>query len=78
MDVEREDRRLCCKCVGEVFLRTEIQRRGLQAECFYCGGNHMTFSIGQMVDEIELALNEHYYRTAAEPSGMEYAMLKGR
>jgi hypothetical protein len=36
----------------------------------------MTFSIGQMVDEIELALNEHYYRTAAEPSGMEYAMLK--
>jgi hypothetical protein len=76
MDEERKDRRLCCECVGEAFLQSEIQRRGLEAECSYCGGRHKTFSIGEMADEVELALNEHFYRTATEPSGLEYAMLK--
>src|SRR6266478_6439140 len=76
MDEEPKDRRLCCECVAEAFLRSEIQRRGHEAECFYCGGRHKTFSIGEMADEVELALSEHFYRTASEPSGMEYAMLK--
>lgn len=66
MDEEPRDRRLCCECVAEAFLRSEIQRRGHEAECFYCGRRHKTFSIGEIADEVELALNEHFYRTASD------------
>ncbi|HBB88343.1 MAG TPA: hypothetical protein DC047_12080 [Blastocatellia bacterium] len=35
----------------------------------------MTFSIEQLADEIEHALEEHYYRTSTEPSGYEYMRI---
>lgn len=76
VDVELEDRRLCCECVREAFLRSEIQLRGHEAECSYCGGRNQTFSIGELAAEVELALNEHFYRTATEPSDMESTMLQ--
>lgn len=73
---DANDRRLCLECVGEVFLRAEIQKDGSDDVCFYCKSGDKTFSIGAMADRIELALNQHFYRTPTEPSGMEYAMIK--
>lgn len=75
MTVDKEDQRLCCECVGDAFLRAEILRRGQEADCSYCGRHHKTFSIGELADEVEIALKEHFYQTPTEPSGMEYAMM---
>lgn len=71
-----EDQRICSGCVAETFLRAEIERRGQDGSCFYCELEGRTFTIGEMANEIEIALDEHYYRTASEPSYMEYLMSK--
>lgn len=76
MTEARKDNRLCCECVGEAYLRSEIQRRGVEADCSYCDRHEKTFSITEMADALELALKEHFYQTPTEASGMEYTMMK--
>jgi hypothetical protein len=49
---------------------------GREAVCSYCGHEGRTFSIAEVADAFEAAFEEHFYRTASEPSGMEYAMIK--
>jgi hypothetical protein len=75
MTLDEEGKRLCSECVGDPFLRSEIQRRGQEANCTYCGRYHATLSIGEMAGEVEMALKEHFYQTSREPSDMEYAMM---
>jgi hypothetical protein len=70
--------RLCSDCVGESFLRAEIEKRGQAGICFYCEGEGKTFSIGEMADEIETAFEEHFYCTPTGPSDYDYAMVKER
>ena len=75
-EIDTEDRRLCSECVGELFLRSEIVKWGHKAVCSYCRHEGRTFSIAGVADAFEAAFEEHFYRTASEPSGMEYAMMK--
>jgi hypothetical protein len=76
MDNEADEKqRICCDCVGEDFLRSKIQRDGQQADCSYCGGHAKAFSIDELANEVEIAIKEHFYRTAKEPSDMEYSMM---
>lgn len=76
-DIDTKLRRLCSDCVEESYLREKIRLRGAVGVCFYCGeDNRLTFSIEQLADEIEIALEEHYYCTASNPSGYEYMMIK--
>lgn len=67
--------RVCCECVGEAFLRSEIQRRGVETDCTYCERRQKSFTISEMADAVELVLREHFYQTPTEPSGMEYTMM---
>ena len=69
-----EDRRLCSECVGDAFLRSEIERKGQQADCSYCGCSRKTFSISELADEVETAVKEHFYQTPTGPSDLEYSM----
>ena len=75
-ELESEDKRLCSDCVGEVFLKAEIQKNGRDDGCFYCEGKGKTFSIAEMADRIDHAIDQHFYLTSIEPSGLEYAMIK--
>jgi HEPN/RES N-terminal domain 1/RES domain len=75
-DTEVKDRRLCSGCIGEAFLRAEIEKEGESGTCHYCGKSGVTTSIDEMADRIETAFEQHYQRTATEPSLMEYAMIK--
>jgi len=34
--MDKDDQRLCCKCVGESFLKERIQYRGTEEACSYC------------------------------------------
>jgi hypothetical protein len=76
MSLAEEELRLCSKCVNDGFLRRQIEHKGLDAGCSYCKTLAPTVSIGEVADEVEIALKEHFYRTATEASGSEYAMMK--
>lgn len=69
-------KRLCSACVGESFLQAEIDAHGEDAICSYCGSVGKTFSIEEMADRVETAFEHHFRRTADQPSGFEYAMMK--
>ena len=70
------DRRLCSDCIDETFLSAKVAKEGQDGVCFYCEREGRTFSIGKMADEIEAALEEHFYHTPEEPSEMECVMIK--
>src|SRR5690606_32597149 len=61
---EIEERRICESCVGEDYLRAEIEREGNEAECAYCGDAGKTISIGELADHVGRAIEQHYVRTS--------------
>lgn len=71
-----EAARLCSDCVGEPFLKAEIQSQGTSAACSFCGKEGRTYSIEEMADHVQAALEEHYSKTPSEPSDYEYAAIK--
>jgi hypothetical protein len=75
-DSEIAERRLCSSCVREQFLRSEIEREGEIAGCFYCEEEGKTISIEQMANRVEQAFKRHFELTPNEPSGFEYTMMK--
>ena len=75
-DRTNEDRSLCFECVGEAFLRAELRKQGRDTVCFYCQREGRTFSIGEMANRVESALDQHFCLTASEPEGLEWAMMK--
>jgi hypothetical protein len=75
-ELESEDKRLCSDCVGEVFLKADMQKNGRDDACSYCESKGKTFSIAEIADRIDHAIDQHFYLTSTEPSGLEYAMIK--
>jgi hypothetical protein len=75
-EIEPKDRRLCSECIGEAFLRSEVEKEGHDGVCSYCSGEGKSLAIGEMAILIQTALEEHFYRTSTEPSLIEYAMSK--
>lgn len=73
---EIEQRSICANCVGEAFLKSEIDKTGEKGTCYYCGEDGKTTSIEELASQIEAAFEHHYQRTAQEPSSMEYTMMK--
>ena len=67
---------ICSSCIGEKFLKDEVERNGEANECSYCGKVGRAISIGQLADYVDTAFDQHFYQTATEPDGMEYLMLK--
>jgi hypothetical protein len=64
---DSSSRRLCLNCVGEPFLRGEIEAAGQEAQCYYCGIEGKTFTISQLADRVETAFAEHFERTPDQP-----------
>ncbi len=71
-----QSRRLCSECVGESFLKAEIEAHGENAVCSYCGTDGQTFSIEELADRVETAFEHHFRLSANEPSGFELAIMK--
>jgi hypothetical protein len=74
-DDELAAKRLCASCVGERYLRAEIERDGTEAECAYCEETGPTLPLGEIADYIESAFERHYRMTSTEPSPLEYTMM---
>lgn len=68
-------KRICCNCVGEVFLSGLIKAGGSVTECTYCGdADAMTWSAGDLADAVESAFDDHMVRTGTEPPENERAL----
>jgi hypothetical protein len=48
---------------------------GVVADCSFCGKNGKTYSIEELADRVEAALEDHYSQTPAGPSDYEYALI---
>lgn len=66
---------LCFHCVGEAFLKSEIEAKGREEKCSYCDRTAKSYSIGEMSERIETTFNEHYVRTYEEPTSFQYSMM---
>jgi len=66
--------RICYRCVGEDYLSKEIRRIGKRGKCSYCGNTAKSQSVEEIAKRIADVFEEHFVRTADEPTGFEYAM----
>ncbi len=71
-----ENRRVCFRCIGEDFLRNRLKREGQRLLCSYCGLMRKGFSLTELAEVVESVIEEHYQRTAEEPSAYEYALQR--
>jgi hypothetical protein len=72
---EINGRVICSSCVGEEYLRAEIENQNNSSVCTYCHHSGKTISIEQMSDLVEAALDDHYECTSEEPTTSESALL---
>lgn len=74
-DVEvLKNKAICYVCIGDEYLKKEIQTSGSQRKCLYCEATRRTFSLRDVSDLMEAAFERHYARTATDMDGFEYAM----
>ncbi|HIA8561538.1 TPA: hypothetical protein ACWSLE_005275 [Escherichia coli] len=77
MNVEESEQRwVCACCIGEEFLRHKVEKEGRIQTCDYCDEIHTCFSLEEVCDLTEKAIEAHFYRTDTEPNDMEYASLR--
>lgn len=71
-------KRICFECVGEAYLSNEIEQNGQIAQCSYCGQTAESYSIEELAECIEIAFDDHYYRTSDQPDSWQQSLLADR
>lgn len=72
-DVEETYIGFCC--VEEPYLQRKIEKEGMDETCHYCSKNGLCFSLTQICDLTEKAVEQHFIRTAVDPSTLEYLIM---
>ncbi len=75
---ELKAKRMCYACVGEQYLSDEIRAKGKREKCGYCGKVHRTYGIGEVAVRVEIAFEQHYFRTSDQPNDYEHMLLRDR
>jgi hypothetical protein len=75
---ELKEKKLCYHCVGEAYLSAEIRAEGKRLKCSYCDRTAKAYRIGEVVERIEAAFDQHYSRTSNEPTSWQYTLLNDR
>jgi hypothetical protein len=68
---ETADKRICSVCIGDAYLKAEVEREGATATCDYCNTEGPTISIGDFADLAHAVFDAYFDRTANEPEGVE-------
>jgi hypothetical protein len=71
-------KRLCHRCVGEAYLKAEVQIKGTPDTCSYCGRRGRTYGLDEIAERIDSIFKEHFIRTSNEPSGWQYSLLSDK
>ncbi|QEM07199.1 RES family NAD+ phosphorylase [Mucilaginibacter rubeus] len=66
------------ECIGDKFLKEEMQKSGNRRKCAYCGKVSKGYRLVDVALRVEKAFETFYIRTAADMDGFEYAMHNDR
>ena len=72
---DAQAKRICHRCIGESYLKSEIEAQGTPGTCSYCGTHTRTYGVGEIAERIDNVFQEHFIRTSNEPSSWQYSML---
>ena len=76
--VELKAKNLCYRCVGETYLRLEMEREGRCHRCSYCERLGNSYTIDDMAKRIEEVFEQHYRHTSDHPNSWQLALLSDR
>ena len=77
VDVEElQGRLICAACIGDNYLKSEVERIGEDGTCFYCEEDGKTISLDDLAGYVGTAFEQHYHRTPIDPEGVECIMVK--
>jgi len=65
---------VCSACIGDGYLRQEVERSGAEECCDYCENDGKCWNVGVLADRIEKAFEQHFERTPENPDALEEAM----
>jgi len=69
-------RPICAACVGDAYLKSDVEKNGGDNVCYYCDSDGKTVPILEIADTVESAFERHYTQTPTDPTPMEYAVMK--
>ena len=78
MHEELKEKFLCYRCVGEAYLRAEIEHEGQLRRCAYCGHKGRCYTVGEMAERTEDVFEQHYVRTSDQPNSWQQTLLSDR
>lgn len=59
MDIE--EKKICYDCIGELFLKAEIEKEGSLMTCSYCGNDELeSYTLLHLADRVHTAFEQHY------------------
>jgi len=68
---------ICTNCIGEKFLKNEINKLNLIEKCSYCGTTDKpTTSLDELAEELHIVLSQQFNLTPEEPTGYEAYLHK--
>ncbi|MEW8439906.1 MAG: RES domain-containing protein [Candidatus Thiodiazotropha taylori] len=73
---ESQEYRICSGCIGEAYLKAEVNRIGEQAKCSYCSTEGKTITIEELSNYVEKVFEDHYQLTSTEMTGLEWIAHK--
>ena len=65
--------KICYGCIGDSFLKGEVQAQSKRAKCGYCGNTRKSISLEELADQIHDVMEEHFKLTPSDRSGLPYA-----
>lgn len=68
-------RDICADCVRESFLDNYIQTHGVLNSCHYCQGSANCITMAELSDRVDVAFEQHFYRTSEDPDAYQSMML---
>ena len=71
MECELNANNVCWRCVGEDYLRADINRKGIVRQCSYCSETGESLTVGEFAEHIEYAFEQHYIRVTYEATYWE-------
>ncbi|WP_376697237.1 RES family NAD+ phosphorylase [Wenzhouxiangella sp. EGI_FJ10305] len=69
---------ICSGCIGEAYLKAEVERNGDKGDCTYCSETKKVITICDLADRVDAALVDHYERTQDEPTALQYALHRDK
>jgi hypothetical protein len=77
MTNQRSDKQVCFRCIGDPYLKDEVEKIGAATQCSYCRQSGPGLGLEELAEQIHGILEQSFYQTSTEPQdGVEWALYK--